>query len=82
MMKLIIIVIGYIYLYYAFALLSQCTSHAFYFNILELGRETQLYEGSSFLTAPTKAFSNIPGVMSDVKSIQGSICFHKNSDAM
>lgn len=34
MMKLIIIVIGYIYLYYAFALLSQCTSHAFYFNIL------------------------------------------------
>ena len=53
MMKLIIIVIGYIYLNYAFALLSQCTSHAFNFNILELGRETQLDEGCSFLTAPT-----------------------------
>lgn len=79
MMKLIIIVIGYIYLNYAFALLSQCTSHAFNFNILELGRETQLDEGCSFLTAPTKAFSNIPGVMSDVKSIQGSICFHRNN---
>ena len=79
MMKLIIIVIGYIYLNYAFALLSQCTSHAFHFNILEFGRKTQLYEGSSFLTAPAKAFSNIPGVMPDVESIQGSICFHRNN---
>ena len=79
MMKLIIIVIGYIYLNYAFALLSQCTSHAFHFNILELGRETQLYEGCSFLTAPPKAFSNIPGVMPDVESIQCSICFHWNN---
>lgn len=76
MMKLIIIVIGYIDLNYAFAFLSQCTSHAFHFNILKLGRETQLYEGCSFLPTPAKAFSNIPGIMPDIESIQCSIGFH------
>ncbi len=47
MMKLIIIVIGYIISIMHLPFCLKCTSHAFYFNILELGRETQLDEGCS-----------------------------------
>ena len=59
----------FLHFYFTFPFLSECTPDAFNFNVIKFFRKTELDEGSSGLSTPTKPFSYIPGIMSDVECV-------------
>lgn len=68
-MKLVTIFIRNVNFYFTFPFLSECTPDAFNFNVIKFFRKTELDEGSSGLSTPTKPFSYILGIMSDVECV-------------
>ena len=77
--KFVIVVIGHINSNNTLTSLSKCSSHAFNLNVLKFLGEALLDKSRSLLPTPTKSLTDVPCIVSNIESVEFTICINRNN---